>query len=81
MQTFLPYPNFQQSAGCLDNHRLGKQRIETLEILVILKHVLGDGQRPHWMSHIRLFLWGTDTNVRCGVTALLFATNGKNVGT
>lgn len=33
MQTFLPYPNFEQSAKCLDNKRLGKQRIEGLQIL------------------------------------------------
>jgi len=25
MQTFLPYPNFEQSAKCLDNKRLGNQ--------------------------------------------------------
>lgn len=50
MQTFLPYEDFQKSAACLDHHRLGKQRVETLEILVILKHVLGDEQKPSWMS-------------------------------
>jgi hypothetical protein len=33
MQTFLPYPNFAQSAACLDNKRLGKQRVEVLKIL------------------------------------------------
>ncbi len=33
MQTFLPYADFQQSAKCLDNKRLGKQRVECLQIL------------------------------------------------
>lgn len=33
MQTFLPYPNIIQSAQCLDNKRLGKQRVEALQIL------------------------------------------------
>lgn len=33
MQTFLPYPDYEQSAKCLDNKRLGKQRIETLQIV------------------------------------------------
>lgn len=45
MQTFLPYKDFAESAGCLDRHRLGKQRIETLEILVILSN-----DQPEWMS-------------------------------
>ena len=33
MQTFLPYPDFKMSAQCLDNKRLGKQRVEVLQIL------------------------------------------------
>jgi len=36
MQTFLPYANFAQSAACLDRARLGKQRVETLQILKAL---------------------------------------------
>ena len=33
MQTFLPYADFEASAHCLDNKRLGKQRVEALQIL------------------------------------------------
>ena len=33
MQTFLPYPDFVDSAKSLDNKRLGKQRVEALQIL------------------------------------------------
>ncbi|MCU1437948.1 MAG: hypothetical protein JWP66_1035 [Naasia sp.] len=33
MQTFLPYPSFADSAAVLDTARLGKQRVETLQIL------------------------------------------------
>ncbi|HWL35629.1 MAG TPA: MSMEG_6728 family protein [Frankiaceae bacterium] len=33
MQTFLPYPGFRRSAKALDPRRLGKQRVETLQIL------------------------------------------------
>lgn len=33
MQTFLPYPGFVRSAGVLDDKRLGKQRVETFQIL------------------------------------------------
>lgn len=32
MQTFLPYPSYTKSASCLDNKRLGKQRVETMQI-------------------------------------------------
>ncbi|MCU1416040.1 MAG: hypothetical protein JWP32_214 [Schumannella sp.] len=33
MQTFLPYPGFAESAAALDGPRLGKQRVETLQLL------------------------------------------------
>ena len=33
MQTFLPYPSFTESAAVLDRARLGKQRVETLQLL------------------------------------------------
>lgn len=36
MQTFLPYPNFVVSARCLDDRRLGKQRVEAHQILDII---------------------------------------------
>ena len=39
MQTFLPYPDFKQSAACLDYRRLGKQRVEGVQIL---KKILGE---------------------------------------
>ena len=37
MQTFLPYPDFAESAKVLDNKRLGKQRVECLQIMKALK--------------------------------------------
>jgi hypothetical protein len=33
MQTFLPYPGFDESAAVLDVRRLGKQRAETIQVL------------------------------------------------
>ena len=33
MQTFLPFPDFVESAKCLDMKRLGKQRVEVLQLL------------------------------------------------
>lgn len=56
MQTFLPYPDFAASAAVLDQARLGKQRVETLQILRAL--VLPDyGWRRHpatrmWMGYV-----------------------------
>ncbi|MET9569352.1 MSMEG_6728 family protein [Streptomyces virginiae] len=33
MQTFLPFPSFRASAAVLDTRRLGKQRVESLQVL------------------------------------------------
>ncbi|MEU8393869.1 MSMEG_6728 family protein [Nonomuraea sp. NPDC048892] len=46
MQTFLPYPDFAASAAVLDPLRLGKQRVETLQVLRALT-VPGYGWRHH----------------------------------
>lgn len=37
MQTFLPFADFSKSAACLDDKRLGKQRVECLQILKALQ--------------------------------------------
>jgi len=37
MQCFLPYSDFDESAKCLDYRRLGKQRVECLQILNVLE--------------------------------------------
>lgn len=36
MQTFLPCSSYIESAKCLDNKRLGKQRVETMQLLKAL---------------------------------------------
>lgn len=46
MQTFLPYPGFAESARALDLKRLGKQRVETIQVLRALT-VPGYGWRHH----------------------------------
>lgn len=46
MQTFLPYPGFAESAAVLDVRRLGKQRVETIQVLRALT-VPGYGWRRH----------------------------------
>jgi len=51
MQTFLPYEEFAKSAVVLDNRRLGKQRVETLQILQAL--LLGS----RWVNHPAVKMW------------------------
>ena len=52
MQTFLPYPDFAKSAACLDNKRLGKQRVEAMQILNILA-----GRTSAWKHHPAVLMW------------------------
>lgn len=54
MQTFLPYPNFKQSAEVLDRQRLGKQRVEAFQILNIL---LGRTLTKGWRNHPAVKMW------------------------
>jgi hypothetical protein len=46
MQTFLPCPDFAESAAVLDSRRLGKQRAENIQVLRALT-VPGYGWRHH----------------------------------
>lgn len=46
MQTFMPYPDFRLTAQCLDNKRLGKQRVEAFQIYLALTQS-GYGWRHH----------------------------------
>ncbi|ANN18668.1 cytoplasmic protein [Amycolatopsis orientalis] len=46
MQTFLPLADFRASAAALDQRRLGKQRVETIQVLRALT-VPGYGWRHH----------------------------------
>ncbi|WBB78928.1 MSMEG_6728 family protein [Micromonospora sp. WMMD882] len=46
MQTFLPYPDFLASARVLDQRRLGKQRVEAIQVLRGLTRP-GYGWRHH----------------------------------
>lgn len=48
MQTFLPYPSFQDSIKVLDYRRLGKQRVETFQVLnILLERTPTKGWRNH----------------------------------
>jgi hypothetical protein len=52
VQTFLPFPNFHQSAQSLDNKRLGKQRSEAKIILNVLY-----GKSAGWRFHPAVRMW------------------------
>ena len=54
MQTFLPYPDFNRSAACLDYRRLGKQRLEAKTILNILD---GKTASNAWRNHPAVLMW------------------------
>jgi hypothetical protein len=54
MQTFLPYPSFAESAACLDSKRLGKQRVEALQIWNI---VSGKRTTGGWINHPAVSMW------------------------
>lgn len=57
MNTFLPYPSFQKSAECLDNKRLGKQRVEVLQILKALSKGPGKDKKTPWYNHPATQMW------------------------
>jgi Pyrimidine dimer DNA glycosylase len=54
MQTFLPYPDYERSVGCLDMKRLGKQRVEAWQILEIL---INGRSRGAWSNHPAVKMW------------------------
>jgi hypothetical protein len=56
MQTFLPYADFARSAAVLDRSRLGKQRVETIQVVRAIT-VPDYGWRHHpaakmWRGHL-----------------------------
>jgi hypothetical protein len=57
MQTFLPYADFDASAAVLDRQRLGKQRVEVLQILSTLR-----GHRLGWRNHPCVRMWSGHEN-------------------
>lgn len=52
MQTFLPYSSFVDSAKVLDQRRLGKQRVECLQIL----NCMTDPSKG-WQNHPATKMW------------------------
>lgn len=52
MQTFLPVPSFEDTARLLDRQRLGKQRLEALQIVKVLV-----GETTGWAAHPAVRMW------------------------
>lgn len=52
MQTFLPYESYEQSAACLDNRRLGKQRVEVWQL-----YRANLGETKGWRNHPAAKMW------------------------
>jgi len=56
MNTFIPYPDIEKVAGCLDSQRLVKQSVETGQILNTLQGGAG------WANHPAVKMWRHNTN-------------------
>lgn len=57
MQTFLPYECFQSSAKVLDQKRLGKQRVEVLQLLNSTKKLNNNEPVRGWKNHPCRKMW------------------------
>lgn len=60
MQTFLPYKSFERCARVLDRQRLGKQRIECVQILNVLLGSYAPNSRSRgagWSNHPAALMW------------------------
>lgn len=59
MQTFLPYTNFYNSGKVLDIKRLGKQRVEVLQML---NKIRGITKGKGWTNHPCTKMWSKNPN-------------------
>lgn len=60
LNTFLPYPDLQESVRVLDRKRLGKQRVEAFQILNIVSSPLpplGSTSRSSWAHAPAVRMW------------------------
>jgi len=66
MQTFLPYSNFQKTAEVLDWRRLGKQRVEGMQIIKTILNPEAKGWKNHpivvmWTPYVQALMMYTNT--------------------
>ena len=58
IQTFLPFPDYAMSAEVLDTPRLGKQRVEVLQILNVIHQIPTESGKPRgWGNHPAVRMW------------------------
>lgn len=57
MQTFIPFSDVNRSAASLDRLRLGKQRVECLQILVALSQLRAGATKVTWGNHPAVRMW------------------------
>ena len=59
MQTFLPYEDFEKSAETLDYRRLGKQRVEAMQIINAITGVPRKDGKVYkgWVNHPCSVMW------------------------
>ena len=69
MQTFLPYESFKKSASVLDYRRLGKQRVEGMQIINAIENQNKQGWQNHpvtkmWTPYVNSLKYYTDVIIR-----------------
>jgi hypothetical protein len=57
MQTFLPYPCFRRSVESLDNKRLGKQRVEAMQLVNATIKIQSGEVVKGWANHPARIMW------------------------
>ena len=59
MQTFLPHESFRDSLRCLDYRRLGKQRVEAMQLINAISGIPSKGGKPYkgWINHPAAVMW------------------------
>ena len=57
LNTFLPYPEFDRTVECLDNRRLGKQRVEAWQILRIVQASPVPVKGTAWANSPAVRMW------------------------
>ncbi len=62
MQTFLPYADFEKSAKVLDRSRLGKQRVEVLQLLNSIRNLENNLPVRGWANHPCRKMWQHHSN-------------------
>lgn len=74
MQTFLPFSDFKLCANVLDKKRLGKQRVESYQILKVLLNLAKPNKNGNipWSNHPAVKMWkGYELSLYYYTTAII----------